>query len=699
MKRFFIALLSIFVLQTSYAQWQEIEYYPTNYRILDIASPDGQNIYFVGEEKGIILHTADMGQNWNKIETDSNHVIYAIDFPDPANGYYIDQDGLVYQSIDSGQTWKLHGFNSFIENVPKNFDMIDSMIGYSSNCYAYSFVTKTTDAGISWELLDSTLMLINDFHFINKDTGWFASPYHVYKTTNGGQTIDTISVNGTPDINAASLFFIDENNGWISAFYNTLYRTFDGGITWSLLNNQVTFDRIFFSDTLNGYGLDDEKCYITNDGGQNWQQSNLHGGIWNIELIGNNYWIYGQSGKISLSTNLNDYISIGTNLSIGSFWDLMILNDSIHCIADEYSNQLVFTENDSENYIDIATTGVSGFPNCRVVWLESRDIMWTGTDDGRLLKTIDGGLSWNVQVDLLDDQYSFLELEFTDSLHSWAIYRYSSGGHWVLRTIDGWQNWTSYEIGSTSTPSDLQFIDSLHGWFCEIAGRVHRTADGGIQWSMVDLPGSSIIRGVQFLNQQVGYAYGNDHYKTIDGGLTWETINFGYNGINDGFYLNEDTGWVMNSFEIWFTGDGGLTWISQFNAGDVGNREIEFLDENYGILIRQSNPYQTSLFKTYNGGSTWIETESVSSGHFVSIYPNPFYRNTNIEFFLNKDERISIDIFDIEGKLIDNLVKNRIFHKGKHTINLQVDSWKPGIYLCNIKMKNLTKTLRIVKVE
>lgn len=45
MKNYLILLVSLVISTSSIAQWQEIDYYPTNNGLYDIDSPDGQNIY------------------------------------------------------------------------------------------------------------------------------------------------------------------------------------------------------------------------------------------------------------------------------------------------------------------------------------------------------------------------------------------------------------------------------------------------------------------------------------------------------------------------------------------------------------------------------------------------------------------------------------------------------------------------------
>ena len=102
---------------------------------------------------------------------------------------------------------------------------------------------------------------------------------------------------------------------------------------------------------------------------------------------------------------------------------------------------------------------------------------------------------------------------------------------------------------------------------------------------------------------------------------TWQhapNIVSNTNGVrfDDVFFLNDNLGWAANGYfaAVYKTTDGGLTWIEQLNNTILGSnhyfRNIEFLDENIGFLGTLNGKF----YKTVDGGDNWTE---------VSIVPNP----------------------------------------------------------------------------
>ena len=59
--------------------------------------------------------------------------------------------------------------------------------------------------------------------------------------------------------------------------------------------------------------------------------------------------------------------------------------------------------------------------------------------------------------------------------------------------------------------------------------------------------------------------------------------------------------------------------------------------------------------------------EQINNGVFSQNYPNPFSVNTNIEFELPTDQKLSVVIYDLNGKAVRNLA-NRMFLSGKNTL-------------------------------
>jgi hypothetical protein len=70
----------------------------------------------------------------------------------------------------------------------------------------------------------------------------------------------------------------------------------------------------------------------------------------------------------------------------------------------------------------------------------------------------------------------------------------------------------------------------------------------------------------------------------------------------------------------------------------------------------------------------------------VKVFPNPLSNGSAISFSLTQSEKVLLEIYDMNGKLILT-VANRIFDLGNHLIELDTDRMNPGIYVLHAKMK------------
>jgi photosystem II stability/assembly factor-like uncharacterized protein len=126
-------------------------------------------------------------------------------------------------------------------------------------------IIHTSDSGNTWTLQNSyTTDPIDDIFFLNNNTGWCVSNsyYHagtaIFKTTNGG-------INWTnheyPDTTQAlfTIYFRNENTGFMGGYYGTILKTTDGGTNWvkstldtGVYSHFMVRDIKFFSDR---YGI------------------------------------------------------------------------------------------------------------------------------------------------------------------------------------------------------------------------------------------------------------------------------------------------------------------------------------------------------------------------------------------------------------------------------------------------------------
>jgi hypothetical protein len=69
----------------------------------------------------------------------------------------------------------------------------------------------------------------------------------------------------------------------------------------------------------------------------------------------------------------------------------------------------------------------------------------------------------------------------------------------------------------------------------------------------------------------------------------------------------------------------------------------------------------------------------------------------NIAFTCNEESVISIKIYDIVGKLIQNIANNISYQKGNHQINVDTHQLNKGIYIVKCIVNNQDLSYKILK--
>jgi hypothetical protein len=82
-----------------------------------------------------------------------------------------------------------------------------------------------------------------------------------------------------------------------------------------------------------------------------------------------------------------------------------------------------------------------------------------------------------------------------------------------------------------------------------------------------------------------------------------------------------------------------------------------------------------------------------------SPYPNPFNPVLNIELEIPDYINININIYNIRGQLVENLVSNKSFIPGYHKVTWDASEFSSGIYLMKIKSneKSIIKKITLLK--
>jgi hypothetical protein len=105
--------------------------------------------------------------------------------------------------------------------------------------------------------------------------------------------------------------------------------------------------------------------------------------------------------------------------------------------------------------------------------------------------------------------------------------------------------------------------------------------------------------------------------------------------------------------------------------------------------------------------STAVFSDPVTAvGGFLTLqaHPNPFNPTTLIEYTIREAARVSVDVYDLRGRLVRGLVNDRLLAAGTHDVVWDGRSdrglaMSSGVYLCHIEAGTLRASQRLVLVR
>ena len=195
------------------------------------------------------------------------------------------------------------------------------------------------------------------------------------------------------------------------------------------------------------------------------------------------------------------------------------------------------------------------------------DTGWAASK-GSLLKTFDGGLSWEITI--LDSNNLIYDLLFVTPDSGFMLKNvWNSGPGYIMGTHDGGLAWDTLLYLSDYMLSSIFFLNNQIGWvagsYCipfTTYGFIVKTTDGGATWSAPAQTGGTYIYSIFFSDQNKGYTTGVwediSHWfhpsltQTNDGGVNWQpnsSIPSHRGRLNSIFFFDADTGWTVGELE------------------------------------------------------------------------------------------------------------------------------------------------------
>lgn len=561
---------------------------------------------------------------------------------------------------------------------------------------------------------------LKDVFFLNSSTGFVVGAPIIsgqqgllLKTIDGGQTWTTISTGVKATFN--SIWFTDNNTGYISNDAGSLLKTFDQGATWNIIfTNSGNVPKIIFANSLVGYAILDKGIgnYLiikTTDGGNHWA------------IVSQHQWkIYGldvlspDTVFMSVFDDPNLSGEIWASYNGGSSWNLLQSGDfDPSCI--KALSKLNILEGTYDSFIYTTTDGGISWDTHSVPGTVYNDMAFVSDVTGwmageNIVKTTDDGNSWTVEVPFSYNRF-FRSIKFPSGDTGFAvgdsgiIYKYTTPSTQSILTAPFPENtfcpgqsltvgYTAYGTFGSGNIFTAQLSDETGSFATPVnIGSISVTTSGFISCVVPPLTASGSTYRIRVVSSEPAVT-GSDNgsnfsitcpvptglhvtnIKSTTAKLIWTPIQCSQ-GYQVRYRKTGTTVWTKVNTSVTLNVIHGLSPATSY----------QWSAQNKCVIT----PKITSPFAANQTFTTdpmkWSEENEESVE--MKIFPNPVSENITVEFDNEfNGEPVRILITDILGRIV--FVSEKAIDGNSFSLPLD-EKITNGIYLFTIQSAQTTQ--------
>ena len=464
---------------------------------------------------------------------------------------------------------------------------------YKANSVVYAGtdtqgIYKSTDDGLNWTAANNGIerasihdIISSGGNLLVAGSSTCSSFNNVFKSTDNGATWSTTSgLSGK-----IALSFAIKGSVVYAGLFNPngggVFRSSDNGNTWQEVPSPIeNGDKVFVSDNAI-IVAEDNFIWRSLDDGASWDV---------VEQFA--------------LTGINSFARAGTKL-----------------FAAATSGIMTSTDNGGSWTFSPFSNGAYSFSsNGSTIYLGSSSKVFKSTDFGATWVDVSTGLGKGGIRALLYDGNNLFAGTPTDAA---GMYRSTNGG----------MSWAAAAAG-LPIGSDIRSLISFGGYlFAGTQGDgIYRSGDHGNTWAKTDINNSLLAQQLVFTfcikDNALFAGAANGIYKSADGGATFQRILNGFptNTNVTAYSLTVSSGNIIAAVgvslsptetlhAIFYSSDNGSTWHQAnlpVNATFVSSVASDRSSLAYAGVFGQSSSV-TGLYKSFDGGVTWVSRTSVNS--------------------------------------------------------------------------------------
>ncbi|MBX2819336.1 MAG: T9SS type A sorting domain-containing protein [Rhodothermaceae bacterium] len=207
------------------------------------------------------------------------------------------------------------------------------------------------------------------------------------------------------------------------------------------------------------------------------------------------------------------------------------------------------------------------------------------------------------------------------------------------------------------------------------------------------------------------------HDADVDAQLTWQAAD-AINGSSASLRIDNIQGAIQAvAIDLELT-EAAIQELTPLIPADWTLTSAQVDANTYRILLVGTSPLETDslLSITFNGAPNTIQAsyqlnenayqtieslvldETPASYTLDQNYPNPFNPSTTIQYALPEDARVTLTIYDLQGREVEQLV-HEVQHAGTHTVVFDASSLASGTYLYKLQTPSYIETRQMQLIK